>query len=419
MTTTFNPDNSGGTSRNTFLPSVPRGERLRENIAGYLFISPALLVIAIFGIFPIGYAIYMSLHRWRIRRGQFYCTPDGVFDFGSCFTNYTEIVGDWFGLLLFIGGFGFLLLAWWAWNKAFNAPELHAPDAPQRRVIRLHPTLKIVLAVAILVFALFLITQGWGRMLVQGDDAFLNGLIVTFYFAISSVPIQLALGLILAYVLFQNIKGKEIYRMIFFLPYITPAVAAAVVFRTVFSARDNALANQFIGLFGFEPQRWVSEPAPFVNAMFGLNLEGFLAGPSMALVSIVMLGIWTYTGYNAVLFLAGLGNIPRDLYDAGKVDGANDFQLFRYITLPLISPVTFYLSILGFIGTFQAFNTIFVMRTPFAQDTVDTVSIVIFDRFYKASQYGEATAMAVLLMLVILAITQFQRSVLEKRVFYG
>ncbi len=401
---------------------MPRTKHVHENIVGYLFVSPALLIIGIFGIFPIGYAIYMSLHRWLIRPGQFYCMPDDAFNFGACFTNYTEIVGDWLGLLIFLSGFAFLLIAWWFWNKASEIPPRHSPGPAKGGVgfiSTLHPALKGVLAVGFLVLALFLITQGWGRMLVQGDEAFLNGLIVTFYFAIFSVPIQLALGLILAYVLFQNISGKEMYRMVFFLPYITPAVAAAVVFRTVFSSRDNALANQFIGLFGAEPQRWLNEPSPFLNALFGWNLEGFLAGPSMALVSIIILGIWTYTGYNAVLFLAGLGNIPRDLYDAGKVDGANGYQLFRYITLPLISPITFYLSILGFIGTFQAFNTIYVMRTPFAQDSVDTISIVIFDRFYKASQYGEATAMAVLLMLVILAITQLQRSVLEKRVFYG
>ena len=196
-------------------------------------------------------------------------------------------------------------------------------------------------------------------------------------------------------------------------------MAAAVVFRTVFSPRETALANQVVGLIGISPQRWVGEPAPFVNAIFGSSFDGFLAGPSMALVSVIILGIWTYVGYNAVIFLAGLGGIPGDLYEAARVDGANEWHLFRHITLPLLSPITFYLSILGFIGTFQAFSTLYAMRVPQSLGTTDTVSIVIFDTFYAASRYGQATAQAVLLLLIILAITQFQRSVLEKRVFYG
>jgi ABC-type sugar transport system permease subunit len=101
------------------------------------------------------------------------------------------------------------------------------------------------------------------------------------------------------------------------------------------------------------------------------------------------------------------------------VDGASEWHLFRYITLPLLSPITFYLSILGFIGTFKSFNSIYVMRSPEARGTTDTIAIVVFDTFRQAQRYGEATAQAILLMLIILAITQFQRSFLERRVFYG
>lgn len=374
----------------------PKPQTIRENITGWVFISPAILLVFIFGLFPIGYAFYMSLHRWRIQKGRF-----------LWFDNYTATVGDWWGALLFVLSMVGLYLTYRVWTGAFR--NAHSNVWP----------LKVGVALVMMGASLFILVVGWDRMMGTGHTAYLNGLVYTFYFAFASVPIQLALGLILAYVLYQNIRGKEFFRMIFFLPYVTPAVAAAVIFRVVFSPRENALANSVLGTFGVDAQRWIAEPRPFVNAMFGLNLEGFLAGPSMALISVVILGIWTYVGYNVVIFLAGLGAIPADLYEAARVDGASEWNLFRSITLPLLSPITFYLSILGFIGTFKAFNTIYVMRDPFAQGTTDVASIVVFDTFYRASRYGEATAQAIVLFLIILALTQVQRNVFEKRVFYG
>jgi multiple sugar transport system permease protein len=101
------------------------------------------------------------------------------------------------------------------------------------------------------------------------------------------------------------------------------------------------------------------------------------------------------------------------------VDGADGWALFRYITLPLLSPVTFYLVLIGFIGTFKAFNSVYAMRRPQALDTVDTVSVVIFDTLYKANQYGEAAAQAILLFVLIAALTYMQQRLIGARVFYG
>ncbi len=240
-----------------------------------------------------------------------------------------------------------------------------------------------------------------------------------FYYAFGSIPIQLILALLLAYVLFQNIKGKSFFRMIFFMPYITPTVATAVVFGKIFAPGENSLINQFTATFGGDAYRWLQERRPFLEVVFGWDVQGFFAGPSMAMVAIIIVGIWMYTGYNAVIFLAGLGNIPKDLYEAARVDGASEWILFRRITLPLISPVTYYLAILGFIGTFQAFNTLYVMRDPRVLDQVNTAALVIFDTFKVDGNYGYATAQSILLFVVILALTQVQRNLFEKRVFYG
>lgn len=431
-------------------PGFNVGERVRDNITGYLFIAPAVIIISIFGLFPILYAGYMSVFQWVIQPRFTYCLPNLAaefaelprnnrvrtewasthqlwqldfqkdlapnFDPAACLSNYTKVIGDPGGALLFVGGFVVLIAAWVLWQRAFAGDEY---DENRSSRPDIHPLIKLAIAAGVLAVALVMMVYGWNLMAAAGNVKFLNGLIYTVYYAFASVPIQLALGLMLAYILFQNIKGRTLFRMLYFLPYITPAVAAATVFRIIFSPRPSSLANQTLGVLGLQPQKWIAEADPFLNALFGWNLQGVLAGPSLSMISIVLMGIWTYTGYNAVIYLAGLGQIPGDLYEAARVDGASEWHIFRYITLPLLSPVTFYLSILGFIGTFKAFNHIFVMRVPEAQGTTDTVSIVVFDTFQKFQQYGEATAQAIVLMLIILAITQFQRSFLEKRVFYG
>jgi len=281
---------------------------------------------------------------------------------------------------------------------------------------------RAVASIALMAFSFAVVSYGWQMMtgdLSSRNQDFLDGLQITFYYAFGSIPLQLTLGLLLAYVLYQNIKGKQTFRMIFFIPYITPAVASAVVFSAIFNGSDTSMANQVLDILGGSSQRWLGESDPFLNVAFGLELEGFIAGPSMALISVIVLGIWTYTGYNAVIFLAGLGNIPADLYEAARVDGANQWHLFRHITLPLISPITFYLSLLGFIGTFKAFNTLYVMDTPAARGTLDTSALVIFDTFRMQNRYGEAAAQAIVLFIIILAVTQFQRSFFERNVFYG
>nr|MBN1228143.1 sugar ABC transporter permease [Anaerolineae bacterium] len=372
-----------------------RWEKAKEAITGYLFVAPAVLLISVFGLIPIGYAFYMSLHRWRVRKGDF----KGI-------ENYTDIIGDWKGLLFFLIGVGLLVLAYWIWNKSFKSIS-------NRRLI-----VGVISAFVIGAAGLSLVT-GWNRMLTATTKDFLPSLIITLYYALGSVPLQLGLGMILAFLLYQNIRGKEVFRMIYFLPYVTPVVAASVVFRSIFSPRATSIANQAIGLLGITPQDWLFESKPIMELLFGWEIEGFLAGPSLALISIILYGVWTYVGYDAIIFLAGLGSIPGELYEAAEIDGASKMHQFRHITLPLLSPVTFYLSMIATIGTLKAFNHIYVMRTPSTLGTVDTASIVIFDTFYKANQFGLATAQAILLFFVILGLTQVQNSVFGKRVFYG
>lgn len=389
----------------TSLPQTPypatRPKRFRwldvkEQLTGYIFIFPAVLIISMFGFFPIGYAFYMSIYNWRVRKGDF---------IGS--GNYLKALGDFGGALIFLAGIALFFLAYLAWTSAFKS--------------RSNMGMALKLGAAFLLIAGgFVVPIGWQRMLATGDMDFLHTLPITLFYALGTVPAELVLALVLAYFLFQKIRGQEFFRMLYFLPYITPVVATAVVFRTIFNPRETSLANQFLGFLGIEAKKWLFEPTPFNQVMFGLDqLQGFLAGPSMALVSIIFFGVWTYVGYNTVIFLAGLGSIPPELYEAAEIDGANKWNLFRHITLPLLSPVTFYLGLVAFIGTFKAFNHIYVMRVPSAQGTVDVTSVYIFDTFYRANQYGYAAAQAIILFLIILGLTFAQNKVFGERVFYG
>jgi ABC-type sugar transport system permease subunit len=374
--------------------------RVREWLTGYLFILPAVVIISLFGLFPIGYALYMSLFRWRVRQGSF-----------IGFSHYQEVLGSIWGALLFLVGLlGFLLV-----HRLWTTPR-----KPHRTA-----------AVITLFVALWGLIVGWNAMMGTGDGDFLTSLVRTLFYAFISIPIQIALSLLLACLLYQNIRGREFFRMIFFLPYITPVVASAVVFRAIFSQREEALANQVLGWLGIVPQRWLFEPKPLLELLFGnqlaslntwltsigsgFQLEGLWLGPSLSLIVLIIYGIWTFTGYNVVIFLAGLGNIPRQLYEAADLDGANGVQKFWTITVPLLSPVTFYLTLLGFIGALQAFTQLYVMRQPSARDSVDTASLVIFDTFYKANNFSLAAAQSILLFVFILALTLIQNRVLKGR----
>ncbi len=382
---------------------VPRvsATRRREWLTGYLFVLPATLLIAVFGLFPIAYALYMSVHRWRIRKGAFIGLD-----------NYASIVGDWWGALAFFGGLLLVLAAHWLWTDAFRRD-----DGAPRLVGRL-------LGAVLLLASGVSVSLGWRLMTEEGDRRFLAGLTRTVYYGFGSVPVQIVLALIIASLLFQNLRGQELFRMLYFLPYVTPAVAAAAVFRNIFSPRPERPANALLDWLGLPTQQWLFETRPVTQVLFGgvldrlgLELTGFWAGPSLALVTVIVFGIWTYTGYNAVIFLAGLGNIPKQLYEAASIDGATRVQQFRHITVPLLSPVTFYLTVLGFIGTFQAFTHIYVMRSPNTRDAVDTASVVIFDTFYGRNNFSLAAAQSVVLFAIILILTLLQNRFFGRRVF--
>jgi multiple sugar transport system permease protein len=373
-----------------------RNRALREALTGYLFILPATLLIGVFGLFPIGYSFYMSLYRWRVAKGRFIGLE-----------HYLDSFGSWAAGAAFFGGLALILFAHQLWTSASNPNS----DPSKIRVFKLAGSF-------VLLAAGTSVALGWRVLMREGDDRFWSGLIITLFYAFGTIPLQIILALLIALLLHQKLRGRSLFRIIFFLPYITPLVASAVVFSVIFSRRETSLANSAMTALGLPMQTWLAESSA-ITELWGLNLPGLWAGPSLALVSIILFGVWTYVGWNIVVFLAGLADIPKDLYEAAQIDGAGPVANFWHITVPLLSPVTFYLVLLGFIGTFQAFSQLFVMRTPFAQDSVDTASLIIFDSFYRSNNFSLAAAQSIILFLLILGFTLFQQRVLGRKVFYG
>ncbi len=255
---------------------------------------------------------------------------------------------------------------------------------------------------------------------------FWQSLRVTLYFAAGTVPVTMAIGLLLAYLLFQGIRARGLFRVIYFLPYITSTVASAAVWAWVYDPQAGIL-KIISERLGLPVLKWLIEPrsiARLFETMTGvhLGLPIWAQGPSVALVGVIIFSIWQVAGYDTVLFLAGLGNVPGELYEAARIDGAGRVQLFRYITLPLLAPTIFFVLIVSTIGSFQAFNQIYVMNQASAQalggpvDTTRTISVYLFKTLWESNDPGLAAAIGVLLALIILGLTLVQFRLIGRRV---
>ena len=319
-----------------------------------------------------------------------------------------EPLDIWSQIITISGGFVLLLLSWLAWRSASHR------DSTASTILRL-------LAGVILAVGAWVLIGELPRVISEGDKNWWDGLLVTVYYSVGTVPFQLGISLLLASLLFQNIKGKGLFRLIYFLPYITPTVAAAAIFRVFFSGRPTAPINSLIQSLGGDPLLWLSEPRGVFQMIAGnaIQLPDWAVGPSLAMVVIIIYNIWSYVGYDTVIFLAGLGNIPGELYEAASIDGAGRIAQFRHITLPLLSPTTYFLTLLAIIGTFKAFNHIWVLRTGAALGTTDTATVIIFNEFNRNTRYGYAAALSIVLLGVIAILTIANNKVAEKRVFYG
>jgi ABC-type sugar transport system permease subunit len=238
-------------------------------------------------------------------------------------------------------------------------------------------------------------------MAFQSSD-FLNSLLITFKFSIITVPLQLILGFIFAVILNQRLLGTKIYRSVIFVPTVLSLVAISLVFMLILHPNKGPV-NHFLVSLGLPGVPW-------------------LTSPQMALYTIIMVTVWQSFGYYMVIFLGGLQSISEDLYEAATIDGANKFQQLFRITIPMLSPTTFFCIIMAIINSFKVFESIYVMTGgqggggPAGSTTV--LVFEIYKRAFTNYEMGYASAEATILLLFILIITIIQYRGQSKWVTY-
>lgn len=208
----------------------------------------------------------------------------------------------------------------------------------------------------------------------------------TFIYAITTVPTSILIALILSYILNGKVIGKKIFRTCFFIPYISSIVALSAVFKFLF--RDDGIVNNLLSSIGIEGIKWMAD-------------ERFTKVP------IILLMIYTAVGYNLIIYMAAIQNVPKEYYEASMLDGATGFKQFCHITFPLISPTTFYLLVVRLIAAFKVFASIniFVMG-DYARSNTSLV-VEVYEKAFRYYKFGYASAEAFVLFVIILAITIF------------
>nr|WP_273127081.1 sugar ABC transporter permease [Bacillus weihaiensis] len=203
------------------------------------------------------------------------------------------------------------------------------------------------------------------------------------------VPIGLLISLSLAVVINKHVYLKDFFKVIYFMPYISSVVAVAIVFQVLFHPTEGPV-NQFLLSLGMEdPPKWIAD----VN---------------FALPSVMIILIWTNIGFQLIIYLAGLQNIPKELYEAADIDGASAWYKFRKITIPLVSPTTFLLLVTGLIGSFKVFDLIVVLTNGGPANSTSLPVFYLYDQAFVELRTGYASTIALVIFALIFLITVFQ-----------
>jgi multiple sugar transport system permease protein len=231
------------------------------------------------------------------------------------------------------------------------------------------------------------------------DDLLWRAVFQTLYYAVASVAGATALSMALALALNQRLKSIGFYRTFFFLPAVTSLVAIAMVWRWIYNTEFGVL-NAFLNALGINPVNWLGDPL-------------------LAMPAVILMSIWRSAGFNTVLFLAGLQGVPQEYYEAAEIDGASRWDRLRHITLPLISPTTFFVVVNGLIGSWQVFDQVYILTRGGPLLSTVTVVYLIYSNGFEWYKTGYASAMAYGLFLIIILLTAVQFILQKRWVFYN
>ena len=235
----------------------------------------------------------------------------------------------------------------------------------------------------------------------------------TLMYAAITVPASMILGLTIALMLQVVVRGRGWYRAIYFAPYITPAVAISWVWGWMYNFNygiiNTLLIEWWVFLERFGLERFAIEP------------QRFLTNPEQALISVSVVVIWQQLGFQVVIFLAGLQGIPRIYYEAARIDGANPWQLFRHITLPLLNPVIVFSVVITTINALQLFDQIVNINFTNQGGPLNrtlSIALYMYQEAFQRARLGYAAAVTVVLFVIILAVTLIQLRLTQRRVEY-
>lgn len=220
----------------------------------------------------------------------------------------------------------------------------------------------------------------------------------TFALAVPNVILRITIALGLAVALNSRIKFRTFYRVVFFLPVLTMPVATATIFKWIFDPGFGPINN--------------------ILAEFGIQGPAWLMHANTAVIAVVIVMLWSGVGYDMIIFLAGLQAIPRDYYEASSLDGASPWRQFRDITLPLLTPTTFFLSVIAVIASLQVFDLVYVMTKLDQSNRLPTLVYYIYDQGFTNRNMGYAIGIAWLLLIVILIFTAIQFRLQRRWVHY-
>jgi len=232
----------------------------------------------------------------------------------------------------------------------------------------------------------------WRSVLVDHD--FVNSLVVTTIFVAIVVPAQTVLGLLAASMLARQLPGTPVFRTLYVLPWICAPLAIAVLWRWILAPTDGA-----------------------VSAVLGHRIE-WLSDPTLALPVVSAVVVWANVGYVALSFLAGLLAIPDEIHAAARTDGANAWQRFWRITLPMLRPTMFFVLVTGIVSTAQVFDTVYALTDGGPRGRTDLVAHRIYAEAFGAAAIGRASVMAVVLFVILVGVTFVQHMYFRRRISY-
>ncbi len=225
------------------------------------------------------------------------------------------------------------------------------------------------------------------------EEVFYKILINTVVFAISTSVLGVIIPLILAAILNNKIRGLEFYKTAYFLPFITPMIVVGIVWQWIFDP-NIGLLNTFLHIH--------------INWLYDTNY---------AMPALIIVSVWKLIGYNMIIFLAALSGISQNLFEAAKIDGANKIQIFKNITVPMLSPTIFFVVIITAISSFQVFDLIYLMTQGGPLDSTNVLVYAIYKNAFEFFNAGKASAIAYILFFIVLILTLVQWNLRKKLVY--